>query len=289
MSKIEDYYSRERSNSFPETPKRFRSSPLEDSQSKRQKIRMSIAEEKAKEALEGAPTWAKTPFLFLMEQMSKVNEDVINVKDQLEMFKSEVDGRVTQLEKEVKFTQSRYDATSSEMEGLKEDIQEVRKLRGTPEKQLTKIQIAMDDIEQYSRRNCLIFNGIQEQQESHENTDLIVVDICRKNLGVNLSRGDLDRTHRLGRERSSTDKPRPIIVKFVNYHDRDDVFKSKRKLKGSSISIMENLTSRRVSLLKEVKEKVGFRNSWSLDGKIVALFKGKKHIIASREDLSKLG
>ena len=46
MSKIEDYYSRERSNSFPETPKRFRSSPLEDSQSKRQKIRMSIPGEK---------------------------------------------------------------------------------------------------------------------------------------------------------------------------------------------------------------------------------------------------
>ena len=52
---------------------------------------------------------------------------------------------------------------------------------------------------------------------------------------------------------------------------------------------MQNLTSRRVSLLKEVKEKVGFRNSWSLNGKIVALFKGKKHIIASKEDLSKLG
>ena len=45
----------------------------------------------------------------------------------------------------------------------------------------------MDDIEQYSRRNCLIFNGIQEQEDSHENTDLIVVDILHKNLGVNLS------------------------------------------------------------------------------------------------------
>ena len=188
---------------------------------------MSIAGEKVKEALEGAPTWAKTPFLFLMEQMSKVNEDVTNVKEQLEMFKSEVDGRVTQLEKEVKFTQSRYNAMSNEMEGLKKDVQEVSKLQGTLQKQLTKIQIAMDDIEQYSRRNCLIFNGIQEQEESHENTDLIMVDICHKNLGVNLRRGDLDRMHRLGKKRSSTDKPRPIIMKFVNYHDRDDGFKSK--------------------------------------------------------------
>ena len=161
---------------------------------------MSIAGEKAKEVLEGAPSWAKIPFLFLMEQMSKVNKDITNVKDQLEMFKSEVDGRVTQLEKEVKLTQSRYGATSSEMEGLKKDIQEVSKLRGTLEKQLTKVQTAIDDIEQYSRRNCLIFNGIQEQEESHENPKLIMVDICHKNLGVNLSQGDLDRMHRLGRE-----------------------------------------------------------------------------------------
>ena len=136
MSKIEDYYSRKRSNSFPETLKRFRSCPLEDSQSERQKIKMSIAGEKAKEALEEEPTWAKTPFLFMMAQMSKVNEDVTNVKEQLEMFKSEIDERVIQLEKEVKLTQSRYDATSSEMEGPRKDIQEVSKLRGTLEKQL---------------------------------------------------------------------------------------------------------------------------------------------------------
>ena len=118
MSKIEDYYSRERSNNFSETPKRFRSSPLEDSQSKQQKISTSTAGEKAKEALEEAPTWAKTPFLFVMEQMSKVNEDVTNAKEQLEMFKFEVDRRVTHLEKNVELTQSRYDAMSSEMEGL---------------------------------------------------------------------------------------------------------------------------------------------------------------------------
>ena len=43
------------------------------------------------------------------------------------MFKFEVDGRVTQLKKKVELTQSRYDAMSSEMEGLKKDIQEVSK------------------------------------------------------------------------------------------------------------------------------------------------------------------
>ena len=174
---------------------------------------MSIAGKKAKEALEGPSTWAKAPFLFVMEQMSKVNKDVTNVKEQLEMFKSEVDRRVTQLEKEVKLMQSRYDATSSEMESLKKDIHEVSKLCGTLEKQLTKVQTAMDDIEQYSRRNCLIFNGIQEQEESHENTDLIMVDICRKNLGVYLSWGGSGQDAQTGKEKVLNRQAK------TNYHE----------------------------------------------------------------------
>ena len=109
--------------------------------------------------------------------------------------------------------QSRYNATSSEMEGLKKDIQEVSKLRGTLEKQLTKIQTAMDDIEQYSQRNCLTFNGIQEQEESHENTDLIVVDIRCKNLGVNLSRGGFGQDAQTGKEKVLNRQAK------TNYHE----------------------------------------------------------------------
>lgn len=41
----------------------------------------------------------------------------------------------------------------------------------------------------------------------------------------------IERAHRVGRKKSSGDKPRPIIAKFLNYKDRKLVLKAKRRLK----------------------------------------------------------
>ena len=79
----------------------------------------------------------------------------------------------------------------------------------------------MDDIEQYSRRNCLKFSWIHE--EKNENTDKSILNIVNKivlkdsDTMLDLSR--IDRTHRVGPERNDG-KPRDIIVKFLSYRDR---------------------------------------------------------------------
>ena len=136
----------------------------------------------------------------------------------------------------------------------------------------------IDDLEQYSRRNCLIFAGIKEAGEDEtENTDEVILDICPNKLQIELHRFSLDRTHRLGRKRiprsdSEVLKPRPIIAKFINYHDRDSVYKCKRKLKESGLTIMENLTKQRVNLLNEVREAVGMKNTWTFNRRIYALY-----------------
>ena len=62
--------------------------------------------------------------------------------------------------------------------------------------------------------------------------------------------------------------PRPIIVKFCNYHDRESMYLAKRKLKGTKITITKHLTKRRYKLFKLAKEAFGVRNVWTLDGKI---------------------
>ena len=67
-------------------------------------------------------------------------------------------------------------------------------------------------------------------------------------LGLNIIEDSVDRSHRLGRWHSftfqsqtefETPKPKAIIVKFMNYHDRSDVFRSKAKLKQTGIAIYE--------------------------------------------------
>ena len=51
---------------------------------------------------------------------------------------------------------------------------------------------------------------------------------------------------------------------------RQKVFKSKRKkLKAKNISITESLTRYRMSVLNEAREKYGFKNVWTYNGRIL--------------------
>ena len=79
----------------------------------------------------------------------------------------------------------------------------------------------------------------------------------------------IDRTHRLGKRKLDNNVPRPIIIKFTRYNIRNRIFKTKKKLKGKTVSITESLTKRRVVELKKAREMYGFNNVWSQDSKIL--------------------
>ena len=53
-----------------------------------------------------------------------------------------------------------------------------------------------------------------------------------------------------------------IIVKFISDRQRLKYFHQKKKLKGTGISILENLTQQRAQLMKDVKRIAGVRNVW---------------------------
>ena len=57
--------------------------------------------------------------------------------------------------------------------------------------------------EQYSRRNCLLVHGIPEDQTD---TSDAVLWLCNSQLGLDLDRSQIDRSHRLG-YRSETPSP----------------------------------------------------------------------------------
>ena len=172
-------------------------------------------------------------------------------------------------------------------------------MKGTISNLLNKI----DEIEQYSRRNCLLMNGIKEadppkenvsqetsEVSTQENTDIAILLLFNEKLGVDVHIKDIDRRHRIGRQKQKNkDTPRPIIVKFSNYNTRQWVFQARRKLKGTQISIVENLTSKRVAILSKARNKFGVRNVWSLDGRIFAVVEGVKTRIDSIEQIDRLG
>ena len=160
-----------------------------------------------------------------------------------------------------------------EHEALKREMESLKRLNEKLSNDVRNAGKQMDELERYSRRNCLIFTGIKEDSDpGREDTEEIILNVCNHKLGIDITSACLDRTRRLGRKNSfesSEPKPRPIIAKFTNYHDRSDVFRNKAKLKQSGIVIYENITSRRLSLLNGAKEILGVRNAWSLDGKVL--------------------
>ena len=105
---------------------------------------------------------------------------------------------------------------------------------------------------------------------------ILALEIFKKKLNVELTQRDLDRTHRIGKNDKSSNRPRPVIVKFIRYNDRNKIFSKKKQLKNSGISIKESLTKLGMSKLAKAREEFGFRNVWTVDGRICYVGEGSQ-------------
>ena len=150
---------------------------------------------------------------------------------------------------------------------------------------------AIDDNSQYSRRNCLLLHGIEEDENEH--LDAILTNTFNGKLGLQVSVENMvGRTHRIGKQtsgritRNNKQKVRPIIVKFLSYRTRRAVFQNKKNLKGSGIVITESLTQKRYKLLLAAQEKLGFKSVWTTDGRIMANVNNRYFNINSYDDLT---
>ena len=146
----------------------------------------------------------------------------------------------------------------------------IEQLNGTVSKMNERIEKLENKIhlqEQYSRRNCTLIHEVAENKD--EDTDQQAIDFINENLDIKIDEVDIDRSHRIGRYDKTRKKARPIIVKFARYNVRVRVFREKQKLKGTGKTITKSLTTKRIGKLNDAREKYGFNNVWSYDGKIL--------------------
>ena len=107
-------------------------------------------------------------------------------------------------------------------------------------------------------------HGLAESK--NEDMDKLVIDTIKENMGEEIKKNEIDRSHRQGALKNNS-KSRLIIIKFVRYNTRCRIFKNKKRLKGKSISVTESLTKKRIEALKKAREDHGFENAWSSEGK----------------------
>ena len=86
----------------------------------------------------------------------------------------------------MKFQEHEQDRREKERE-----IKELEENISTLSKRLDDLDSVIDRQEQYSRRNCLLLHGIEE--ESNENTDQCVIEVLCESMGETISIQDIDR------------------------------------------------------------------------------------------------
>ena len=154
------------------------------------------------------------------------------------------------------------------MKKKEEEIKHLEKDNSYSNKRLDEMDAVVDRQEQYSKRNCLLVNGIVEQ--AVEDTDEKIINTLQQSMNETVKPEDIDRSRRLGKPKSSRNtEPRPIILKFVRYNTRNRIYRNKKTLKGTGISVTESLTAKRISMLEKSREEYTFNNVWSQDGKIM--------------------
>ena len=137
---------------------------------------------------------------------------------------------------------------------------------------VSNLEKAVDQGEQYSRRNNLRITGYRETE--NENTDDIVLKIAA-DIGSDIELSDIDRSHRVGRPGVNRTKPRDVIVKFTSYRARQKLYKKRTALKDSGYAgtfLNEDLTKLRSQVLFEARKVVKAdraKGAWSSDGNIL--------------------
>ena len=132
--------------------------------------------------------------------------------------------------------------------------------------EIEKLERIVDRQERWSRRNCLLLHGIAESER--EINDDLVLETLNEKMHVDLTLSDLDRTHRIGQKKVSSNKPKTVIIKFVSYNTRKITFLNKNFLKGTQVNIKESLTAKKRGILKETRQKHQFSKVWTADGKL---------------------
>ena len=157
----------------------------------------------------------------------------------------------------------------------------------------------LNEVEQYSRKQCLNIQGVTETPG--ESVRQLVLEMAGA-VGADVSPGDLDVAHRVGRPRDG--KTRVIIARFVSFTARQNVYDKRRELRNANavpnsslttatlrdIYVSDNLTRRNEETMyhaRQMKKGGKIWAAWSDNGKmkIKQEKNGPTRIIRSTEDL----
>ena len=190
-----------------------------------------------------------------LKKATDINTNVIN------NLRSEVDILRTEHHDKIEHLNSSVSAQIRELGGIKKQVEDLKCEISHLKEENIRIQFKQIDQEARGRRDNLIFYGIPEEKE--ENIHETMNTFLREHMQISDGSTIIDRAHRQGRPRSGTflgsnaNKPRPVIIKFYRFKEKERVRAKRFDLKPP-FSITEDLPleirDARKSLLPQLQE-----------------------------------
>ena len=135
--------------------------------------------------------------------------------------------RLSSVEEGFKRVEEQLKEEKEESRKLREEVRTLKSEKEVAEARVEALEFRIIDQEARGRRNNLIFHGLEESRE--ENCVEVVKKFIRDKSRVPDSL-IIERAHRLGPVKS--DRTRPMIVRFLDFNDKNRVKQAKRDLYG---------------------------------------------------------
>ena len=168
--------------------------------------------------------------------ISELKQIMIDVQNSVKSM----EGRFAQFENSLKEVQETNNKLIESNNQISEDVGNLNKKVAKLESDLKVSEEKRERLEAQSRRENLRIYGLpEEKNETWEDTENKMREYISRDLEMNQANISIERAHRI----QGTEKPRPVIVKFSFYKDKESVlkkYKQKRKIVNDLIQEQES-------------------------------------------------
>ncbi|XP_029840623.2 uncharacterized protein LOC115324217 [Ixodes scapularis] len=162
----------------------------------------------------------------ILAKQNVILTELAGIKTSQQTFENKFDKLAKKVEQ--------IEVTVEETQELRNQMTSIEKNVSSVQTELTECQRKLVDLEDRSRCNNLMVFGVSE--DAGETADILrskVLDgIFVEKLGIRTN--SVERLHRVGRK---TNRSRPIIIKFFDYNEKNNLLKKRRLLKGTKITL----------------------------------------------------
>ena len=162
----------------------------------------------------------------LQKSVSSILKENAILREDLTQLKSSLQSK----EREVSALKTSFGKVSKANELLKTELEKTKLKLREQEDETEKLYTALDELEQYTRKNSLEIQGIPDQ--CYSTTEEIVLKLAGV-LNVNVIPANIEMSHKLKRRGNNSS---PIIVKFLSHKVKTNLYKERVKLRNVKVT-----------------------------------------------------